>query len=407
MRLACKPVKLVDLYLQKKMSESDNNRYRILVVDDDSTILDLYQRILEPTNLLPFLPNFEITCCSQGDDAVNSVERSTAENAPYAVAFLDLNMPPGPDGQWTAKEIHRLDPSINIVVVTGYRTTYSGEVANRANISDKLLYLQKPFHHQEIIQFATSLSAKWKAERQLMALHSDLEALVEKRTAELVQSNKLLKIEIDNRKRMQLEIQHNFENLKKVMNATVQAITTTIEKRDPYTSGHQQRVADLSRTIAREIGFSENEIEGIYIAAAIHDIGKISLPAEILSKPVQLSDIEISLIQAHSATGYDILKGIEFPWPIAEIVLQHHERLDGSGYPRGLAGDDVLMAARIIGVADVVETMASHRPYRPSMGIDKALEEITQNRGLLYEPLVVDACLKIFNNKEFHLPNKF
>ena len=387
------------------MSESDNNCYRILVVDDDSTILDLYQRILEPTNPLPFMPNFEITCCSQGDEAVNSVKRSTDENAPYAVAFLDLNMPPGPDGQWTAKEIHRLDPGVNIVVVTGYRTTSGGEVANRANISDKLLYLQKPFHYQEIIQFATALSAKWKAERQLMALHSDLEALVEKRTAELVQSNKLLKIEIDNRKRMQLEIQHNFENLKKVMNATVQAITRTIEKRDPYTSGHQHRVADLSRTIAQEIGFSENEIEGIYIAAAIHDIGKISLPAEILSKPVQLSDIEISLIQAHSQTGYDILKGIEFPWPIAEIVLQHHERLDGSGYPRGLSGDDVLMAARIIGVADVVETMASHRPYRPSMGIDKALEEITQNRGVLYEPLVVDACLEIFNNKEFHLPS--
>jgi HD-GYP domain-containing protein (c-di-GMP phosphodiesterase class II) len=387
------------------MGESDNNRYRILVVDDDSTILELYQRILNPTSPLPFLPNFEITCCCQGDDAVNSVKRSTDENAPYAVAFLDLNMPPGPDGQWTAKEIHRLDPSINIVVVTGYRTAPSGEVANRANISDKLLYLQKPFHNQEIIQFATALSAKWKAERQLMVLHSDLEALVEKRTAELVQSNKLLKIEIDNRKRMQLEIQHNFENLKKVMDSTVQAITTTIEKRDPYTSGHQQRVADLSRAITREIGFSENEIEGIYIAAAIHDIGKISIPAEILSKPVQLSDIEIRLIQAHSETGYDILKGIKFPWPIAEIVLQHHERLNGSGYPQGLAGDDILMAARIIGVADVVETMASHRPYRPSMGIDKALEEITQNKGVLYEPLIVDACLKIFNNKEFQLPS--
>jgi len=390
---------------KKKMSESDNNRYRILVVDDDSTILDLYQRILNPTNPLPFLPNFEITSCSQGDAAVDSVRRSTEENAPFALTFLDLNMPPGPDGQWTAKHIHRLDPSINIVVVTGYRTTLSSEVVNRASISDKLLYLQKPFHPQEIIQFATALSAKWKAERQLLALHSDLEALVEKRTAELVQSNKLLKTEIDNGKRMQLELQDSFENLKKVMNATVQAISTTIEKRDPYTSGHQQRVADLSRTIAREIGFSENEIEGIYIAAAIHDIGKISLPAEILSKPVQLSDIEISLIQAHSQTGYDILKGIKFPWPIAEIVLQHHERLDGSGYPRGLAGNDILMAARIIGVADVVETMASHRPYRPSMGIDKALEEVTQNKGVLYESLVVDACLKIFNTKGFQLPS--
>ena len=385
------------------MSESAHNCFRILVVDDDSAILDLYQNILDPTHPLRFLPKFDITCCRQGDDAVNSVKRSTEENAPYAVAFLDLNMPPGPDGQWTAEQIHRLDPLVNIVVVTGYCTPPESGMVNRANISDKLLYLQKPFHPQEIIQFATALSAKWKAEKQLLALHSDLEDLVEKRTAELVQSNKLLKIEVDNRKRMQLELQDSLENLKKVMNSTVQAITTTVEKRDPYTSGHQQRVADLSRVIAQEIGLSENEIEGIYIAAAIHDIGKISLPAEILSKPVQLSDIEVSLIQSHSQTGYDILKGIEFPWPIAEIVLQHHERQNGSGYPRGLAGDDILMAARIIGVTDVVETMASHRPYRPSKGIDKALAEITQNRGILYDPLVVDACLTIFNNKEFQL----
>ena len=385
------------------MSESDNNCFRILVVDDESAILDLYQKILNPTRPQPFLPKFEITCCRQGDDAVDSVKRSMKKNAPYAVAFLDLNMPPGPDGQWAAEQIHRLDPFINIVVVTGYRTSHSGEAVNRANISDKLLYLQKPFHPQEIIQFATALGAKWRAERELMALHSGLEALVEKRTAELVQSNKQLKIEIDNRRRMQLELQDSFENLKKVMNSTVQAITTTVEKRDPYTSGHQQRVADLSRVIAQEIHLPESEIEGIYIAAAIHDIGKISLPAEILSKPVQLSDIEVSLIQSHSQTGYDILKGIEFPWPIAEIVLQHHERQDGSGYPRGLAGGDILLAARIIGVADVVETMASHRPYRPSKGIDKALAEIAQNRGVLYDPLVVDACLTIFNNNNFQL----
>ena len=199
------------------MSESDKNCYRILVVDDDSAILDLYRRILDPTNPQPSLPNFKITCCSQGDDAVNSVKCSIEENAPYAVAFLDLNMPPGPDGQWTAEQIHRLDPLVNIVVVTGYRTSPESDVVNRANISDRLLYLQKPFHPQEIIQFATALSAKWKAEKQLLSLHSDLEDLVEKRTAELVQSNKLLKIEVDNRKRMQLELQDSLENLKKVM----------------------------------------------------------------------------------------------------------------------------------------------------------------------------------------------
>ena len=156
------------------MTESENSRFRILVVDDDPTILDLYQRILEPNNPLPLLPDFEITCCSQGDDAVDRVKSSTEESAPYAVAFLDLNMPPGPDGQWTAEQIHRLDPSVNIVVVTGYRAMDSSEVKHRASISDKLLYLQKPFHHREIVQFATALSAKWQAEKQLLALHSDL-----------------------------------------------------------------------------------------------------------------------------------------------------------------------------------------------------------------------------------------
>ena len=218
-----------------------------------------------------------------------------------------------------------------------------------------------------------------------------------------MQSNKLLKIEIANRKRMQLELQHSFENLKKVMNSTVLAITMTIEKRDPYTSGHQQRVADLSRNIAREIGLSDDEIEGIYIAAAIHDLGKISLPAEILSKPVKLSDIEVSLIQAHSQTGYDILKGIEFPWPIAQIVHQHHERMNGSGYPRGLRGNKILPEARILAVADVVEAMASHRPYHPAQPIEMALDEISDNKGKLYDPEVVDACLKLFKKKDFKL----
>jgi putative nucleotidyltransferase with HDIG domain len=180
----------------------------------------------------------------------------------------------------------------------------------------------------------------------------------------------------------------------------------TVEKRDPYTSGHQQRVADLTKAIAQELKLPADQIESIYMAAAIHDIGKISLPAEILVKPIQLSNIEISLIQAHAQAGYDILKGIEFPWPIADIVLQHHERMNGSGYPQGLAGDKILFEARIIGVADVVETMASHRPYRPSIGTDKALEEIAKNKGVLYDPLAVDACLVLFNDKKFQFSSQ-
>ena len=387
------------------MSKHNNQRFRILVVDDDAMILDLYKRILTPDNPLPAMPAFEVICCTQGDEAVDAVKKSLADNTPYAVAFLDLNMPPGPDGQWTADEIQKLDPGVNIIMVTGYRSTESGGQQTSANFSDKLLYLQKPFYRQEIIQFSTALSTKWQAERQLLDLHSDLEVLIEKRTAELVQSNKLLKKEIENRKHVQEELEQSLQNLKKVMAATIQAIALTVEKRDPYTSGHQMRVAALTRAICESLGFGEHQLEGAYMAASIHDIGKISLPAEILSKPIQLTNIEISLIQGHAQAGYDILKGIEFPWPIADIIIQHHERMNGSGYPQGLAGDDILMEARVIGVADVVETMASHRPYRPSMGIDKALAEITHNSGILYDAEVVSACLKIFQEDAFELPS--
>jgi HD-GYP domain-containing protein (c-di-GMP phosphodiesterase class II) len=387
------------------MKENNHKRFRILAVDDDETILDLYKMILSPANPLPAMPSFEVICCTQGDEAVDAVKRSLDENAPFAVSFLDLNMPPGPDGQWTADEIQKLDPGINIIMVTGYRSTDAGSRHSASNFSDKLLYLQKPFYRQEILQFSTALSTKWQAERQLLVLHSELESLVEQRTAELVKSNKLLKIEIENRAHVQEELEQSFQNLKKVMDSTIQAIARTVEKRDPYTSGHQMRVAALTRAIAETLELPEDQIEGAYMAASIHDIGKISLPAEILTKPIQLTEIEISLIQAHSQAGYDILKGIEFPWSIAEIIIQHHERMDGSGYPNGLAGDSILMEARIIGVADVVETMSSHRPYRPSMGIEKALAEITQNSGRLYDTDVVSACLDIFNKKHFEFPN--
>jgi HD-GYP domain-containing protein (c-di-GMP phosphodiesterase class II) len=386
------------------MKELNKQSFRVLAVDDESTVRDLYTGILQSTIKSPALPNFNLTCCSQGDEAVAAVKHSFVENAPYAVAFLDLNMPPGPDGEWTAEEINHLDPRINTVVVTGYRSTSFAASEQQSRFSDKLLYLQKPFHPREIIQFATALSIKWQAEKQLLTLQTDLENLVEQRTTELVESNRRLKIEIENRKRMQDELQQSFEKVKMAMHSTIQAISMTLEKRDPYTSGHQQRVADLSKSIAGELGLTEDQRESIYMAAAIHDIGKISLPAEILVKPIQLTDIEISLIQTHAKAGYDILKGIEFPWPIADIVLQHHERLDGSGYPQGLAGDNILLEARIIGVGDVVETMASHRPYRPSIGINKALEEITKKSGMLYDPSVVNACLKLFYEKGFVFP---
>ena len=397
------------------MAQMQTKKFRILVADDDDAILDLYQRILcpdrpseleqEPEESQPDtsirIPEFKLSCCTQGDEAVAFVQKAIEEHNPYAVVFLDLNMPPGPDGEWAAEQILNLDPNTNIVLVTGYFSTSQGYTPGSSDSSDRILYLQKPFHRQEIMQFAVALSTKWQAEQQLLSLHSDLEMLVEQRTAELRQSNEKLRIEVESRKRMQQELQQSFENLKKVMNGTIQAIALTVEKRDPYTSGHQQRVAQLARAMAVELGLSAEQIESVYMAAAIHDIGKISLPAEILSKPGTLSDIEVSLIQAHSQAGYDILKEVEFPWSIAEIVLQHHERMDGSGYPNGIQADDILFEARIVSVADVVETMASHRPYRPSIGIDKALEEITQNRQKLYDPRVVDACMVLLTEKGF------
>jgi len=193
------------------------------------------------------------------------------------------------------------------------------------------------------------------------------------------------------------------EKMRKALGATVQAIAVTVETRDPYTAGHQRRVADLAHSIATEMNLPAEQIDGIRMAAAIHDLGKISVPAEILSKPKKLTAIEFSLIKTHAKSGYDILKNIDFPWPIARMILEHHERMNGSGYPNGLTGDNLLMESRILSVADVVESMGSHRPYRPSLGIEAALEEIEKNRGTLYDNTVADACLRLFREKGYQL----
>jgi PAS domain S-box-containing protein len=209
--------------------------------------------------------------------------------------------------------------------------------------------------------------------------------------------------DITERKRAEEELQQGFKRMRKALRVTVQSISMIVEMKDPYTSGHQQRVSDLARSIATEMGLSADRRDFLRTASAIHDIGKISVPSEILSKPTKLTDLEFSLIKTHVRAGYDILKDIEFPWPVADVVLQHHERMDGSGYPQGLKGDDILLEARILAVADVVEAIASHRPYRPELGIDFALEEISGNKGILYDADAVDACLKLFREKGYTL----
>jgi putative nucleotidyltransferase with HDIG domain len=210
-----------------------------------------------------------------------------------------------------------------------------------------------------------------------------------------------VKVQSEDLTKQRDELSNSLSRLRQIMGGFIDSMSRIVEARDPFTAGHQIRVADLARTIATEMGLPREQIEGIRVSGVLHDIGKIYIPSQILNKPGRLMDVEFNLIKTHPQIGYDILKSVDWPWPVAEIVLQHHERMDGSGYPAGLVGDRILIEAKIICVADVVEAMASHRPYRPALGVEKALEEISKMRGKLYDPAVVDCCLKIFREKGF------
>ena len=203
--------------------------------------------------------------------------------------------------------------------------------------------------------------------------------------------------DITERKRFEVERRAHAARLEQALVETIQAISMTVEKRDPYTSGHQHRVAELAVDIGQEMGLEKSQVEGLRLGGMIHDIGKIAIPAEILNRPGRLSTIEMQLIKAHAEIGYDIVKDVEFPWPVAAMVRQHHERLDGSGYPQGLKGEEIVLEARIIAVADVVEAMSAHRPYRPALGVELALQEIRRGRGVLYDARAADACLSLFD----------
>lgn len=210
--------------------------------------------------------------------------------------------------------------------------------------------------------------------------------------------------DVSARRRAEEEVKRYVERLERSMHTTIEAIAHIEELRDPYTSGHERRVGDLAAAIGAEMGMSEDAVRGLRVIGYLHDVGKIALPAEILARPGHISDIEYSLIQQHCREGYEILKKVEFPWPVALAVLQHHERLDGSGYPIGLRGGDILIEARIIAVADVVEAIASHRPYRPALGLDAAFEEISSEAGQAFDPDVVSACLRLFKERGYSLP---
>jgi putative nucleotidyltransferase with HDIG domain len=239
------------------------------------------------------------------------------------------------------------------------------------------------------------------AEKELVNAYNSLELQIRLRTAELTKANRLLQNEIALRTRTEKKLKRGVDRLKKSLEKTMIAIAAVTEIRDPFTAGHQKRVAKLARAIAEEMGLPKSKNERLRLAAIVHDVGKIHIPTEILIKPTHLSEPEFTIIEAHPQIGHDILYGIAFSRPIAKIVLQHHELLDGSGYPQGLAGDEIMMEARILAVADVVEAMTSQRPYRPSHSIEGALQEILHNKGTLYDSEVVDACSRVFYERGF------
>lgn len=256
-------------------------------------------------------------------------------------------------------------------------------------------------HRQEAIARAYNLPAE-KVRREAEAYDSRPPFIIELAKKRLFASARLIGTLVERGRAKDQERQAT-EKLRRAVRSTIEVLAQTVERRDPYTAGHQRRVADLAAAVAVEMGLPTETVDAVSMAGYVHDIGKISVPSEILSKPGKLSEVEMDIIKSHPEHGREILGEIESPWPLAEIVEQHHERLDGSGYPRGLKGEEIMLEARIMAVADVVEAMASHRPYRPTLGIEKALEEIEQNSGVLYYPPAVEACLRLFREKDYSL----
>jgi len=329
----------------------------ILVVDDEKSVRNLLSRML-------LKGGYE---CTLAADAVDA--RKFIKERNFELILSDVTMP-GESGIDFIRYVAAEYPDTAIIMVTAIDDPEIAETALEAGIYG---YIIKPFNANELIINVRNSLRRRELEIADGAYRRNLEQMVEKRTAEL----------------------------QKTLEGTISALIMTVEYRDPYTGGHQQRVSDLASAIAKEMGFPEDKIMGIRMAGLLHDIGKIAIPVEILSKPGRLSKTEFELIKNHPQVGYDILNSIKFPWPISQIVLQHHERIDGSGYPNGLSGNEILIEAKILGVADVVEAMASHRPYRAALGIDKALEEISNNKGIYYDTEAANACLRVFKDKKF------
>ncbi|MFC1490092.1 HD-GYP domain-containing protein [Candidatus Latescibacterota bacterium] len=335
---------------QKIISKPDQNH--ILVVDDEKSLRHMLQCVI-------FDAGYKCSIAENGEEALKVMANNVID-----VVITDIDMPEldGIELTRIIKEKYNSD----VIVMTGNAKDMTYENVIEKGARD---FLQKPFSLKEMV---------------IRLKH----VLKERAT-------------ISGLNKTENELKLSLSKLTRILEQTVNALASAFEKRDPYTAGHEQRVTKLACAISKDLGLSDEEIEGIRIAGLLHDIGKISLPIDILNKPIKLSKHEFNLIKEHSQAGYEILKDVEFDQPIAEIVFQHHERIDGSGYPQGLSEENIIRQAKILAVSDVVEAMASHRPYRAALGIEMALGEIEKNKDVLYDLEVAEACLRLFSENRF------
>ncbi len=368
-----------------ELPKTSKYRHSILIVDDENSILDAFKRILADGD-------YEVHTASNGLEGLNKLH--TAQR-PYSLIISDQKMPMMSGVQFFV-QARNIFPDAIRILMTGYTDTEA--VIDAINKGGVHLYFTKPWHEEELLLHIKQSFSKV----EILQENRRLIELIKQKNEELLKLTKTLekktKDKTDDLLAQTEKLKESYKKSQIILDSIVKTLSKIIETRDPYTSGHEDQVAEIACKIAKEMKLTEEQIEAIHIAATLHDIGKISVPSEILTKPGRLSDLEREMIKTHCKVANDLLLNIEFPYPVAEIIFQHHERMDGSGYPRGLKGDNIAIEARIIGAADVLDAMASYRPYRPALGVDAAIEEIIKFSGITFDPAVVNACLKIYKN---------
>jgi len=364
--------------------------HAILIVDDEESVMKSVRRLFRPEN-------YDIHTATNGFEGLNLIRKA---ERPFSLIISDQRMPEMTGAQFLA-EARKLLPDAMRVLMTGYSDMDA--VVDAINNGGIHRYLSKPWKDEELLLQVRQILEQY----ELMLENRRLLALTRRQSKALLSMNKNLEEKVREKTRKIAigadALKDSYRKLEEAFKSAIEAISTIVEVKDNYTYGHQKNVANIACDIAEEMSLTENQRCAIRMSAIVHDIGKIALPAEILSKPGRLSEMEMGMIRTHPEIGSRILGKIAFPYPVAQIVHQHHERMNGSGYPCGISCDEILLEARILGVADVVDAIATHRPYRPALGLKEAIRELTKNKGTLYDPAVVSACIKILGKMDYGL----